>query len=119
MSLLSSQYREIAVEMLKKIGLIGLVFVIVWTCSYDIASIANDQVTLTDLLLIPIYICVSVIVGRYFDSELSKFQFLLYVAIVALARYLILDIKRLAYRHSPYTGTFIPTFSLRAHEVFL
>ena len=51
------------------------------------------QVTLTDLLLLFLYLEVFAMVGVYYDSGRLPVRFPLYIAMIALARYLILDMK--------------------------
>ncbi len=55
--------------------------------------IQNNDVTLTDLLLLFIYLEVLTMVAIYFESGELPIKIPLYIAIVALARYLILDMK--------------------------
>ena len=50
-------------------------------------------VTLTDLLLLFLYLEVFAMVGVYYDSGRLPVRFPLYIAMIALARYLILDMK--------------------------
>ena len=51
------------------------------------------QVTLADLLLLFLYLEVLAMVGLYYHSGRVPVRFPLYIAMVALARYLILDMK--------------------------
>ncbi len=51
------------------------------------------QVTLTDLLLLFLYLEVLAMVGLYYNSGKLPVRFPLYIGMVALARYLILDMK--------------------------
>lgn len=53
----------------------------------------NGAVTLTDLLLLFIYLEVLTMVAIYYRSGELPIKIPLYIAIVALARYLILDMK--------------------------
>lgn len=53
------------------------------------------KVTLTDLLLMFLYLEVLAMIGRYFNSGQLPVRFPLYIAMVALARYLILDLKNM------------------------
>jgi len=55
--------------------------------------IVKHRVDLADLLLLFIYLEVVAMVGIYFESHTLPVRFPLYIAIVALARYLILDSK--------------------------
>ena len=53
------------------------------------------KVTLADLLLMFLYLEVLAMIGQYFRSGHIPVRYPLYIAMVALARYLILDIKDL------------------------
>lgn len=55
--------------------------------------ISARTVTLADLLLLFIYLEVLAMVAMYLDSGKLPVRMPLYIAIVALARYLILDMK--------------------------
>lgn len=55
----------------------------------------RGSVTLTDLLLMFLYLEVLAMIGRYFSSGQLPVRFPLYIAMVALARYLILDLKEM------------------------
>ncbi len=53
------------------------------------------KVALTDLLLMFLYLEVLAMIGHYFSSGQLPVRFPLYIAMVALARYLILDAKEI------------------------
>jgi len=55
--------------------------------------IQNGHVAIADLLLLFIYLEVLAMVGIYLESEKLPVRYPLYIAIVALARYLMLDMK--------------------------
>ncbi len=57
--------------------------------------IENSYVSLTDLLLLFIYLEVLTMVAVYYESGELPIKIPLYIAIVALARYLILDMKNI------------------------
>jgi protein PsiE len=57
--------------------------------------INNGKVTLADLLLLFIYLEVLAMVAIYLESGKLPVRMPLYIAIVALARYLILDMKEM------------------------
>lgn len=52
-------------------------------------------VTLADLLLLFLYLEILAMVGLYYQSGKLPVRFPIYIAIVALARYLVLDMKNL------------------------
>lgn len=53
------------------------------------------MVTLADLLLLFLYLEILAMVGLYYQSGKLPVRFPIYIAIVALARYLVLDMKNL------------------------
>lgn len=57
--------------------------------------VAMGEVTLADLLMLFIYLEVIAMVGLYMESGRLPVRMPLYIAIVALARYLALDVKEL------------------------
>ncbi len=57
--------------------------------------IAAHRVQLADLLLMFLYLEVLAMIGQYFKSGQLPVRFPMYIAMVALARYLILDIKEM------------------------
>ncbi|MGD2073561.1 MAG: phosphate-starvation-inducible PsiE family protein [Gammaproteobacteria bacterium] len=68
---------------------------IIATGSEIVAMFDAGRVTLADLLLLFIYLEVLAMVAIYLDSGKLPVRMPLYIAIVALARYLILDMKNL------------------------
>ena len=60
-----------------------------------VAMIQAARVTLADLLLMFLYLEVLAMIGQYFNSGQLPVRFPLYIAMVAMARYIILDIKDL------------------------
>ena len=57
--------------------------------------IRAGSVGLPDLLLMFLYLEVLAMVGRYFESGQLPVRFPLYIAMVALARYIIIDLKQM------------------------
>ena len=57
--------------------------------------VAEQKVQLADLLLMFLYLEVLAMIGQYFKSGQLPVRFPMYIAMVALARYLILDIKEI------------------------
>lgn len=76
---------------------IGLVVIAIATIIAGIQEVAKmiqaHQVRLADLLLLFIYLEVLAMVGIYLESHKLPVRLPIYIAIVALARYLVLDIK--------------------------
>ena len=60
-----------------------------------VLMVAAQHVQLADLLLMFLYLEVLAMIGQYFKSGQLPVRFPMYIAMVALARYLILDIKEM------------------------
>ncbi len=83
-----------AIVFVEDIGLIIIAISTVIAVGVEVSSmIESKTVTLADLLLLFIYLEVLAMVGMYLDSGKLPVRMPLYIAIVALARYVILDMK--------------------------
>jgi protein PsiE len=60
-----------------------------------VTMIEAQRVNLADLLLLFLFLEVLAMVGRYFEQGQLPVRFPLYIAMVALARYLIIDVKEM------------------------
>jgi protein PsiE len=60
-----------------------------------LSMIKSTRVTLADLLLMFLYLEILTMVGLYFESGKLPVRFPLYIAMVAMARYVIVDIKEM------------------------
>ena len=58
--------------------------------------VESKRVALADLLLMFLYLEVLAMIGQYFKSGQLPVRFPLYIGMVALARYLILDLKEMS-----------------------
>jgi len=61
-----------------------------------LVMVTASKVQLADLLLMFLYLEVLAMIGQYFKSGQLPVRFPMYIAMVALARYLILDIKEMS-----------------------
>ena len=85
-----------ALVFIEDIGLFVIAVATVIAMGFEIeAMIKVMTVTLSDLLLLFIYLEVLAMVGVYLKSGKLPIRMPLYIAIVAIARYLILDMKNL------------------------
>jgi len=85
-----------ALVIVEDIGLFVIAFSTVIAMSFEIGSMLKAMnVTLADLLLLFIYLEVFAMIGIYLKSGKLPVRMPLYIAIVALARYMILDMKNL------------------------
>lgn len=85
-----------ALVIVEEIGLLVIAIATVIAMSFEIVSMFKAmKVTLADLLLLFIYLEVLAMVGIYLKSGKLPVRMPLYIAIVAVARYMILDMKNL------------------------
>jgi protein PsiE len=81
-------------EWAQNIGLMIIAIASIFAIGHEVGSmISQRQVALADLLLMFIYLEVLAMVSMYLESGKMPIRIPLYIAIVALARYLILDMK--------------------------
>jgi phosphate starvation-inducible membrane PsiE len=81
---------------------------IVWSAAHDyIGMISAGRARLDDILLLFIYLELGTMVGIYFKTDRLPVLFLLYVAVTALTRFLVVDIKDL-----PVTSLLVGTGSI-------
>ena len=85
-----------ALVWVQDVGLLIIAIATIIAVGVEVASmVAAKTVTLADLLLLFIYLEVLAMVTIYLDSGKLPVRMPLYIAIVALARYMILDMKSL------------------------
>ncbi|RKF18082.1 phosphate-starvation-inducible E [Alginatibacterium sediminis] len=85
-----------AIELVEDIGLLIIAILTTIAMADEVWSMYQEQsVSLADLLLLFIYLEVFAMVGLYLKSGRLPVRMPLYIAVVALARYLILDMKNL------------------------
>lgn len=89
-------YARFALAVIENIGLVVISIATVFAGYEEVRTmLAAGRVTLGDLLLLFLYLEVLSMVGLYYNSGKLPVRFPLYIALVALARYLILDVKDL------------------------
>ena len=87
---------HIGLVWVQDVGLLIIAIATLIAVGFEISSMIEQRtVTLADLLLLFIYLEVFAMVSIYLDSGKLPVRMPLYIAIVALARYLILDMKNL------------------------
>jgi protein PsiE len=81
-------------EFVEHVGLLIIGVATVFAASQEVyGMVVAGKVTLADLLLMFLYLEVLAMVGHYYSSGKLPVRLPLYIGIVALARYLILDMK--------------------------
>jgi protein PsiE len=92
----ATQKIQRAIRIGEVFGLIIIALATFWAMGQEIVLMVSVmKVTLGDLLLLFIYLEILAMVAIYMDSGKLPIRMPIYVAIVALARYLILDMKNL------------------------
>ncbi len=94
---------KVAITLLHVIEQLSLLVIVVATIFAGVhevnVMITNGVVTLADLLLMFLYLEILAMVGVYYRSGKLPVRFPIYIAIVALARYIVLDIKNMELIH--------------------
>jgi protein PsiE len=84
-------------DVIEYIGLLIIGFATTYAIGLEVMSMWRlGTVTLSDLLLMFLYLEVLAMIGVYFRTGKLPVRYPLYIAIVALARYLLIEIKSLS-----------------------
>ena len=90
------EYRLKALNIFSSLGLTIVAIATIFAGFQEtILMIENSRVTLADLLLMFLYLEILSMVAIYFESGRLPVRLPLYIAIVAMARYVIVDIKEM------------------------
>ncbi len=88
------EFNHNLLSLVENAGLLVIAIATVFAMATEaLGMLRSMQVTLTDLLMLFLYLEVLAMVGLYYGSGKLPVRFPLYIAMVALARYLILDMK--------------------------
>ena len=88
------EFNQNLLALVENAGLLVIAIATVFAMGNETLGMVRAMtVTLTDLLLLFLYLEVLAMVGLYYGSGKMPVRFPLYIAMVALARYLILDMK--------------------------
>lgn len=88
------EFNQRLLVLVEHIGLLVIAIATVVAMGSEVMVMVRAvRVTLTDLLLLFLYLEVLAMVGLYYHSGRLPVRFPLYISMVALARYLILDMK--------------------------
>lgn len=92
-------FSRVALTLLGMIEHLGLAVITIATVIAGAGEvnvmISAGAVTLADLLLLFLYLEILAMVGLYYQSGRLPVRFPIYIAIVALARYMVLDMKNM------------------------
>lgn len=88
------EFNKSLLSLVENLGLLVIAIATVFAMGAEtLVMIRAMQVTLADLLLLFLYLEVLAMVGLYYHTGKLPVRFPLYIGMVALARYLILDMK--------------------------
>ena len=85
------------VDMFHFLALFFIGSTIVWSATHDYLQMMKaGHATLEDILLLFIYLELGAMVGIYFRTLRLPVQFLIYIAITALSRHLVIDVQKVS-----------------------
>lgn len=88
---------DLLVDSFHYLALFGIGATIVWSAIHDyIEMMKTGHADLEDILLLFIYLELGAMVGTYFKTRRLPVQFLIYIAITALSRHLVIDVQKVA-----------------------
>ena len=88
------EFNQQLLSLVEHVGLLVIaIATVIAMASEVVIMIRAMQVSLADLLLLFLYLEVLAMVGAYYRSGKLPVRFPLYISMVALARYLVLDFK--------------------------
>jgi protein PsiE len=88
---------DLLVDSFHYLALFGIGATIVWSAVHDyIEMMRTGHADLEDILLLFIYLELGAMVGTYFKTRRLPVQFLIYIAITALSRHLVIDVQKVA-----------------------
>lgn len=88
---------DVMVDMFHYIALFVIGGTIVWSAIYEYIEIMSEgHAKLKDILLLFIYLELGAMIGIYFKTHRLPVQFLIYIAITALSRHLVIDVQKVS-----------------------
>jgi len=88
---------DVMVDLFHYLALFVIGGTIVWSAIFEYMHImAAGHAKLKDILLLFIYLELGAMVGIYFKTHRLPVQFLIYIAITALSRHLVIDVQKVS-----------------------
>ena len=88
---------NLLVDFFHYLALFGIGATIVWSALHDyLQMMQTGHATLEDILLLFIYLELGAMVGIYFKTHRLPVQYLIYIAITALSRHLVIDVQKVS-----------------------
>ena len=96
-SILVHKIGDILVDSFHYLALFGIGATIVWSAIHDyMEMMKSGHAHLDEILLLFIYLELGAMVGTYFKTRRLPVQFLIFIAITALSRHLVIDVQKVA-----------------------
>lgn len=91
-----NRFNHLALNAIENLILVTITVATVAAGAVEVVRMVTEMsVHLSDLLLLFLYLEVLAMVGQYYDSRKIPVRYPIYIGIMALARYLILDMKEM------------------------
>ena len=88
---------NILVDIFHYLALFVIGATVVWSATYEYLHMMGQKYAeLKDILLLFIYLELGAMIGIYFKTHKLPVQFLIFIAITALARHLIIDVQQIS-----------------------
>lgn len=88
---------RVIVDAFHYIALFIIMVTIIWSAGYEYMSmIDKGYAALKDILLLFIYLELGAMVGIYFKTKCLPVEFLIFIAITALSRHLVIDVQKVS-----------------------
>lgn len=88
---------NILVDIFHYLALFVIGATVVWSMAYEyLQMMRNGYAALKDILLLFIYLELGAMIGIYFKTHRLPVQFLIFIAITALSRHLVIDVQQVS-----------------------
>ena len=91
------KFGNVLVDMFHYLALFIIGATVVWSAMYEyLHMMAKGYAELKDILLLFIYLELGAMIGIYFKTHRLPVQFLIFIAITALSRHLVIDVQQVS-----------------------
>lgn len=88
---------NVLVDIFHYLALFAIGATVIWSAAYEyLQMMKNGYAELKDILLLFIYLELGAMIGIYFKTHRLPVQFLIFIAITALSRHLVIDVQQVS-----------------------
>ena len=88
---------NVLVDIFHYLALFVIGATVIWSAAYEyLEMMKNGYAALKDILLLFIYLELGAMIGIYFKTHRLPVQFLIFIAITALSRHLVIDVQQVS-----------------------